>query len=228
MAQIALAAKARPGTGTGEARSLRRIGRVPAVAYGTSLAATPLSVDARELYHALRTDAGLNAILRLEIEGDPHLALAREIQRHPVRREILHVDFVTVDRNRKVTVDVPLRLEGEAAGADEGGVADQGKFTLSVEVLPLEVPDELVLDISELQIGDVLRVEDVTIPEGAEALDDPEETVVSVYMPSLEVPEEDETEVLEQEPSIVGAESESLGEAAAADAGPVGEASDEG
>lgn len=187
--QVALAARPRPGTGKGEARALRRAGRVPAVAYGTGLEATPISVDARELYHATHTDAGLNAIIRLGIEDATHLALVREINRHPVRREILHVDFVTVSRSVKVQVDVPIVLEGEAAGVGEGGVAEQSLFTLAVEVLPLEVPDQIVVDISGLGIGDVLRVGDLELPAGVEALADPDEAVVSVVVVSLDVPE---------------------------------------
>jgi large subunit ribosomal protein L25 len=187
--QLELVARPRAGSGKGEARALRREGRVPAVAYGVGLDATPLSVDARELYHALHTDAGLNAVLRLSFDGQSHLALAREIQRHPVRRDVLHVDFVTVSRTVKVTVEVPIHLEGEAAGAIDGGVVEQALFTLNVEVLPLEVPDNLQVDVSGLGIGDVLRVADVQLPEGVEVLDDPEQAIVTVVLPALELPE---------------------------------------
>lgn len=193
--QVALAARNRLGNGKGEAKKLRREGRVPGIAYGTDLNPTPVSVDGRELYHALRTDAGLNAILRLNLDGDNHLALAREIQRHPVRREILHVDFVTVNRNVKVTVDVPVHLEGTPPGTDDGGVADQVLFTLPVEVLPLEVPDGFLLDVSDMQLGDVKRVADIRLPDGVTTLEDPERTVVSVSVPAMEAPADEETEV---------------------------------
>jgi len=187
--QVALAARPRVGSGKGEARALRREGRVPAIAYGAALAATPLSVDARELYHATHTDAGTNAVIRLVIEGDTHLAFIREINRHPVRREILHLDFVTVDRTVKVEVEVPLVLEGDSPGVDEGGVAEQTLFALSVEVLPLEVPDQITADISALGVGDVLRVGDLTLPAGVESLVDADEPVVSIVVPALDVPE---------------------------------------
>jgi large subunit ribosomal protein L25 len=192
--QVTLTAEARDGRGTGEGRRLRQAGRVPAVAYGAELDATPVSVDALELYHALRTDAGLNALIRLEVEGTTHLTLARQLQRHPVRREIMHVDFVVVDQSRKVTVDVPINLTGEAPGADDGGVVDQARFDVPVEVLPLEVPDSLTLDISDMQIGVVKRLSDLDLPEGVELLDDPDHAVVSVYVPQAEVPEEAEAE----------------------------------
>jgi large subunit ribosomal protein L25 len=129
-------------------------------------------------------------LIRLEMGDDTHLTLARELQRHPVRRDIMHVDFVAVDRERTVTVDVPLHLEGDAQGADEGGVVDQVLFSVSVEVLPLEVPDVLTLDVSDMQVGDVKRLEDVALPDGVTLLEDPDRTVVSVYIPSAEVPED--------------------------------------
>lgn len=200
--QVALAARPRVGSGKGEARALRREGRVPAIAYGAALAATPLSVDARELYHATHTDAGTNAVIRLVIEGDTHLAFVREINRHPVRREILHLDFVTVDRSKKVEVEVPIVLEGEAPGVAEGGIAEQLLFALHVEVLPLEVPDQIPADISSLAIGDVLRVADLAVPEGVQSLVDAEEPVVTIVVPTLDVPETEtdgETEVTDEQ-----------------------------
>lgn len=211
--QVTLVAEPRAGRGKGEARRLRRDGRVPAIAYGSGLDATAVSVDALELYHALRTDAGLNALIRLQLDGDTHLTLARELQRHPVRREIMHVDFVAVDRERKVTVDVPLHLQGNAPGADEGGVVDQVLFSVSVEVLPLEVPDELTLDISDMQMGDVKRLGDVALPAGVELLEDPDRTVVSVSAPTFE-PTEEEEEVAEGEEALDVEEGAEAAEAA--------------
>lgn len=197
--QVALAAQARGGSGKGEARSLRRQGRVPAIAYGTGLSSTPISVDARELYHVLHTDAGANAVIRLSVSGDTHLALAREISRHPVRRDILHVDFVTVSRDVKVTVDVPIHLAGEAPGVDEGGIVSQELHTAQIEVLPLEVPDEFTLDIGGMQIGDVKRLADLELPAGVELVDDPERPVVSIITPQLEIEPEEGAEAAEAE-----------------------------
>jgi large subunit ribosomal protein L25 len=205
--QVALAASGRAGTGKGEARSLRRAGRVPAITYGAAIdAPIPVSVDGRELYHALNTEAGENAILRLDIDGASQLAIVREIQRHPVRREVLHVDFVTVDRNVKIIVEVPIVLEGEAPGADEGGVVDQVLFALPVNVLPLEVPDQIALDISDMQVGDVKRVADLVLPEGVETTEDPERSIVTCNVPALEVPEPEETatEVIDENADAAG------------------------
>ncbi len=120
---------------------------------------------------------------------------------------------------------MPIHLEGEAPGADEGGVVDQPLHVLQVEVLPLEMPSEFVLDISELQIGDVRRVGDIAMPDGVTVLDDPERAVVTVTVPQLEVPEPEETVVSDQEAELVGAAGEELGDEAAAEA--AAEAGDE-
>jgi len=231
--QVPLDARRRPGSGKSEARSLRREGRVPAVAYGADLHATALSVDARELYHALRTDAGTNAVLRLSLDGDSHLALARQIQRHPVRREVLHVDFVTVSRTVKVSVEVPIHLEGadDAPGVDEGGVVSQELYALPVEVLPLEVPDQILADISGLNIGDVLHVRDLTVPAGVEVTADPDAPVVSVVVPQLEVPEPQEAiegEAAEVAEGATGEEAEAPAAADDADDADADRDSDEG
>jgi large subunit ribosomal protein L25 len=217
--QVALAARPRAGSGKGEARALRREGRVPAVAYGAGLDAIPVWVDALELYHALHTDAGTNAIIALSIGDDTHLALARELQRHPVRRDILHVDFVTVSRTVKVTVEVPIALTGEAPGVADGGIAEQSQYALNVEVLPLEVPDHLYIDISDMGVGDVKRVADIPLPEGVTVLDDPEAPVVSIVLPQFEVPEEEAPEEEAEEAEGATAEeaaAEGGGEAVAA------------
>ncbi|HVM12839.1 MAG TPA: 50S ribosomal protein L25 [Egibacteraceae bacterium] len=196
--QVTLAARARAGSGKGEARALRREGRVPAVTYGADLdEARAISVDALDLYHALHTDAGLNAIINLEVDGEQQLVIARELQRHPVKRHLVHADFVTISRTVKIHVEVRIVTEGTAPGEDEGGVAEQQLYTIPVEVLPLEVPDQLVLDISDMQVGDVKRVQDLALPEGVVSLEDPERTIVTVNVPSLEVPEPEEGAPLE-------------------------------
>lgn len=222
--QVALAVTRRSGSGKSVARSLRRQGRVPAVAYGTDLQATAISVDALELYHALHTDAGMNAVLRLDMDGETHLALARQLHRHPVRRDVLHVDFVTVSRNVKVNVDVPIHLHGadEAPGVEEGGVLSQELHTLAVDVLPLEVPDEIVVDVSGMRSGDVLRVEDLQVPGGVEVTADGDTTVATVVMPQLEVPEPEEAvegAAEAQAEGATGREVEEAQEAVGADTG---------
>lgn len=197
--QIALTADTRPGDGKGEARALRHEGRVPAVAYGSGLEATPVHVDARDLRLAMSTEAGENAVFRLDIAGDTHLAMAREIHRHPVRRTILHLDFVTINRKKKVHVDVHVIVSGEV----EGAIINQSLNSLTIEVLPLEVPDHIDVSVDGLEIGDVIRASDVTVPEGVTVLNDPEQTVVSITVPSEE-PDEDEGEVSAADVPAVG------------------------
>lgn len=209
--QVTLTAHLRAGSGKGEARALRREGRVPAIAYGADLdAPRAISVDALDLYHALHTDAGLNAIINLKVDDDEQLVIARELQRHPVKRHLLHADFVTISRTVRITVDVPVVTEGMAAGEAEGGVAEQQLYTIPVEVLPLEVPDQIILDISDMQIGDVKRVGDLDLPEGVVLLEAPERTVVTVVVPALEVPEPEEGALLEP---VEGVDAEAEGAA---------------
>ncbi|MGH8887292.1 MAG: 50S ribosomal protein L25 [Egibacteraceae bacterium] len=190
--QIALAARVRRSGGTSEARRMRRAGRVPAVAYGAGLESTPVSVDALELYHVLHTGAGTNAVISLGLDGRSQLVLARQIQRHPVRRDILHVDFVAVQQDVKVDVDVPIALEGEAVGAEAGGVVSQELYAVRISVLPLEVPEQIVAHIADLGVGDVRRLGDLELPAGVELLDDPERPVVSVLAPTVALSEEEE------------------------------------
>jgi large subunit ribosomal protein L25 len=198
MSEYKLAAENRADAGKGAARRLRAAGRVPAVLYGHGTKPRSLSVDAREFGHALRTDAGTNVLLELEVGRTRHLALAKEIQRHPVRGTFIHVDFIVVRRGEKVQVTVPVHLVGEAPGVREGGIADQDLYQVRVEAEVTAVPDVVEADVSGLGIGDVLRVGELKAPEGATILEDPEASVVSVVPPVVE-PEPEEAEEAEAE-----------------------------
>ncbi|HEV8425740.1 MAG TPA: 50S ribosomal protein L25/general stress protein Ctc [Actinomycetes bacterium] len=211
MSEYKLAAENRSDAGKGPARRLRASGRVPAVLYGHGANPQHLSVDARQFGQALRTDAGVNVLMELDVGGDRHLALAKEIQRHPVKGNLIHVDFIQVRRGEKVHVSVPVHLVGEAPGVREGGIADQDLYQVNVEAEVTNVPEAVDVDVSGLNIGDVLRVADLKAPGGAVILDDPEASVVSVVAPAVEA--EPEAEVEE------GAE----GEAAAAEEAVEGE-----
>ncbi len=186
MAEYGLAAEPRTETGKGPARRIRAAGRVPAVLYGHGAKPKQLTVDARELSHALRTDAGTNVLIALQVGKSRQLALAKEIQRHPVRGTFIHIDFLVVRRGEKVEVTVPLRLVGEAPGVREGGVIDQDLYQIHVEAEVTAVPDGIDADISGLGIGDVLRVRELQAPEGVTIQDDPEAPVVSVVTPRVE------------------------------------------
>jgi large subunit ribosomal protein L25 len=211
MSEYKLAAENRSDAGKGAARRLRASGRVPAVLYGHGTRPQHLSVDARQFGQALRTDAGVNVLISLEVGRDQHLALAKEIQRHPVRGDLLHVDFIQVRRGEKVHVQVPVHLLGEAPGAREGGIVDQDLYQVNVEAEVTAVPEAVEADVSGLGIGDVLRVADLKAPAGAVILDDAEASVVSVVAPTVEA--EPEVEEAAEGEAAEGAEA-AAGEAA--------------
>ena len=204
MSEYKLAAENRSEAGKGAARRLRASGRVPAVLYGHGTKPQHLSVDARQFGQALRTDAGVNVLISLEVGRDQHLTLAKEIQRHPVKGTLIHVDFIQVRRGEKVHVQVPVHLVGEAPGAREGGILDQDLYQLNVEAEVTAVPEAVDADVSGLGIGDVLRVADLKAPDGAVILDDPEASVVSVVAPTVEA--EPEAEEAEEGEAAEGAE----------------------
>ena len=206
--ELKLKADTRPGGGKGEARKLRAAGRVPGVLYGSGVEATPVAVDVRELYHALHTSAGANVLVGLVVDGKEHLVLPREIQRDHVRGKYLHVDFLAVRRDVKITVEVPVHVAGEAPGVKVGGVIEHHLWDVQVECLPSDVPDTIEADISNLELGDGLRVGDLAVPPAVTILTNPDELVLAVVTPQIiqveeEVPAE---EVPEGEAAPEGAE----------------------
>lgn len=192
MNQTKLPVEPRPRTGKGAAGRLRRSGRVPGVVYGYQVEPTPVSLDALDLYHALHGPAGTNVLLRVEVDGDEKLCVARDIQRHPVRGDYVHVDLLSVDSGATIVVEVPVNLTGEA---DPEAVISQVLSTVPISVPPLSTPNSFDLSIEGMEIGDVKRVDDLTdqLPEGATWEIDPERTVVTANPPEiLEVEDEDE------------------------------------
>jgi len=186
MAEQRLVASVREGSGKGVARKLRADGRVPAVLYGRGADPMAISVDARELYHLLH-DGGANVLVDLEVEGKKHLAMPREIQRDHIKGRYWHIDFLAVSRTEKITVDVPVRLVGEAAGVKLGGVLEHHLWDVQVECFPTDVPEAIEADISELEIGDSIRVSDLVVPDGAVILSNGEDSVVAVAQPQARV-----------------------------------------
>ena len=167
MAEIILTATPRPPQGTRPARRLRNEGKVPGVVYGLGADPITLTVEWRELRAALVTEQGLNAVIHLEVDGDRTPTLVKDMQRHPVRRNVLHVDFIRVDLNKPVDVDVPIHLEGEAeAVSREGGVIDQILTGLAITAKPSDIPAGLTVDITDLEIGGAKHVSDIVLPEG--------------------------------------------------------------
>jgi large subunit ribosomal protein L25 len=180
MDEVSLVADVGRVKGSAEARRLRRSGKVPAVLYGHGIEPLPLAVGQRDLRAALTSDAGLNALITLDVGGERHLAMARQLQRHPVRRTVDHVDFVIVRRDEIVTAEVPVHLVGEAQEVDRAdGLVEQQLFSLVVQAKPADIPNALEVDISELSIGEAIRVGDLKLPAGVTTEVDPEDTVVA-------------------------------------------------
>jgi len=165
MAEIVLQALPGRSTGSAASRRLRAQGKIPAVVYGSDTPAQALTVDWRELRQALTTDKGLNAVITLSVNGDQHMTIVKDLQRHPVRRDVLHVDFLVVERDKPVAADVPIILEGEPTKVlQERGVVEQSLHALTIMAKPASIPAHLTIDITELEIGDTLTVGDLTLP----------------------------------------------------------------
>jgi len=216
MAEVVLAAEARRSMGSSESRRLRAAGKVPAVLYGHGITPQALTVDARDLRGALNQDAGLNALLSLEVDSDRHLAMARQLQRHPVRGTVMHVDFVIVRRDEVISADVPVHLEGEPVPVTRGeGLIEQQLFSLQVHARPGDIPPHITVDISRLGVGDAIRVSDLALPSGVTTDLDPEEAVIVLAGSTISA-------------EIEAEEAEAAEEAAAAAPGPEGADEDEG
>lgn len=183
MAEVRIDAELKHLSGTGVARKVRAQGKVPAVIYGRGIETTAIQLNRRELATALNSDAGMNVLLDLQIEGKGTLALTRELQRDPVKGTLLHADFVRVDRTQAVEVEVPIHVVGSSPGVNEGGVLENPLFTVHVKCLPTEVPEFVAADVSGLAIGDSLRVSDLSSLGSFEILTDPEAVVASVLAP---------------------------------------------
>ena len=178
MAEIVLNTEEGRALGSRSSRRLRREGRVPGVLYGLGESPQSFSVDYVDLRGSLTTEAGLNALIEIEIGGSKHLSILKSLQRHPVRDEVIHVDFVRVNPNAELSVDVRLVLTGDAKKVtDENGMVDQTMFSLSVFALPQSIPNELIVDVSELEINESVRVGDISLPQGVRTEIDVEEAV---------------------------------------------------
>jgi large subunit ribosomal protein L25 len=190
---LVLTAEPHRTTGTRPARRLRREGRIPAVVYGLGNAPVSVSVDWRELRQCLKTDAGVNAVIHLAIDGKRHLSIVKDLQRHPVRRDVIHVDFLRVDPKQAITFEVPVVLEGEAKQVTAmDGIVEQLLFKVSVEARPDAIPNEVTLDISGLELGQVITVGQIVLPQGATMITDPDAAVVhGAHTRATMLPEEE-------------------------------------
>src|SRR5437899_7779412 len=153
--------------------------------YGLETDTANLTVPGRELTHILAGESGANTLITLEVDGEEHLALARQIQRHPTRGDVLHVDFIRVRRDVAVAAEVPVHLVGEPEGVRDGGILEQLLFSLSVEAKPEDIPPAIEVDVSELSIGDQMHLSDLRLPPGVAAQQEPTELVVQVVVPRV-------------------------------------------
>jgi large subunit ribosomal protein L25 len=202
----------RSAQGSRAARRLRRTGRVPGVVYGGGAEAVGFDADARELRHAL---AGSGAVLDLAIDGQkPTPVVLKEAQRHPLHGETTHVDLLRVKLDEEISATVPLELTGieEAPGVKEGGVLEQITRELNVQALPTAIPEAIVHEIGEMEIGETILLSAIAAPAGVTFLDDQEETVVATLSPPrLQAQQEEE---IEAETELVGEAADGQEEAA--------------
>ncbi len=182
MSQVTLSASTDRSLGSRPVRRLRADGLIPGVVYGEGVSPVPVSVNAKEFRTAVSGEQGLNTLIELDADGHTYLVMAREIQRHPVRGTVAHVDFQVVDPNKSVTVEVPLHMVGDAVEVRHADFeVDQQMFALHVAARPDLIPTHVDVDISQLKAGSAIRVGDLVLPDGVTAVQDHETTVVGTH-----------------------------------------------
>jgi large subunit ribosomal protein L25 len=218
--RVRLEVRERTGTGSAEARRLRKQGLIPGVLYGRGKSPHTICIAERELRRALTGDHGLHAILDVVLDGQAttHASILKDYQQDILRGRITHVDLQEVRLDQPIQAQVVVELVGEPEGVKEGGVLSQVSREINVEALPLEIPEHLQLDVSGMAIGETLRLVDLPEREGVTYLDDPEETVLAtVTMPTRIVePEPEEEEELEEGVELAEGEEAPEGAAEAA------------
>jgi large subunit ribosomal protein L25 len=213
MEQESLRAERRVTSGSRPSQRLRREGRVPAVVYGRGLAPIPVAVSGRELYAILHKEAGLNAVITLEVEGAPEvLAVAREIQRDPLRGTITHLDFIKVSLDEPINADVTIDFTGTPVGVkDGGGFVETAQTFVTISALPMQIPSSIEADISHLGVFDTLKVADLPAIEGVTYLTDPDHPLATVLLPAVVEEVAVAAEGEEAEAAEAGAEGEEAG-----------------
>ena len=183
MSQTKLVATTGRTTGSPSSRRLRSDGHIPGVLYGRGMEPISVAVERRDLRVALSGPAGSNTVLALEVDGKSYPAVVREMQRHPIKRTVSHIDFLQVNMNEEITVSVAVRIEGESKAVQAvGGLVDPAVDSVEVSCTPNNMPSEFVVDITNMQPGDTIRLSDLVMPAGVTALGDPEMPVVTVLI----------------------------------------------
>ena len=195
MTETIVTAESGRTTGTAATRRLRREDKIPGVVYGLGIDPVSISVERRDLRIAVSGSAGMNTIIDLEVDGTTYPSIIKDVQRHPVRLNIEHIDFLQVDLNEQIVVHVPVHLTGEAKEvSDNNGLVDQILNEIEVSTTPRNIPDEIVVDISEMTMDSTIVVSDLDIPEGVTVQNDPDTTVVTVSIMRTPVLDEEEAE----------------------------------
>lgn len=193
--KAALAAEKRDGTGKSVTRKMRVAGKIPAVVYGAGQESMPLTLDAHDALQLFQSISVENTIISVTIEGEdePLETLVREIQIHPLRQHILHVDFLAIQRGVAIEVEIPVKFEGTPSGVrDGGGILDVILHDLRVRCIPSLIPEEIVLDITGLEVGESLHADRVSMPEGVELVTEGIRTICSVALPKVAVVDEED------------------------------------
>ena len=169
MSKVTLNASTSREKGSSNSRRLRSAGSIPGVVYGPGVSPLPISVDAKSFRTAVSGDQGLNSMIELDADGKKFLVMARDIQRHPVRGTVSHIDFQVVDPKSTVIAEVPLHMVGDAVEVRHADwEIDQQMFSLEIKTRPDTIPTHIDVDISDLKVGDSIRVSDIVLPEGVE------------------------------------------------------------
>jgi large subunit ribosomal protein L25 len=212
MSETILNATTGRATGSSSSRRLRSEGHIPAVVYGQGMDPLSVSVNRRELRAAVSGSAGLNTILDLTIDGEMYPSIIKDAQRHPVRLNIEHLDFIQVDLNAEIVVTVPIHMTGDAKEvSDNSGLIDQIMTEVEVSTTPRNIPDEIVYDVSDMDMDSTITVADLAVPAGVTATSDPESAVITVSIMR--------TPVLDEEAAVAEAAAEAAEGDAAGEGG---------
>ena len=207
METVELRAEPRSMTGKKGAKACRNQGLLPGVLYGRGEKTTPLSVDPKQLDKVLHTHAGSNAIIKLTIgeKGKPANVVVKDLQVDNIKGTMKHVDFYSISLDRKIRSSIPFKIVGESNGVKEGGILDRILRELEIECLPMDIPDGIEVDVTELDIGDNLTVSQISVPANVTIVTDPEQTILAVAAPRVEEePEvEEEVELEGEEPEVI-------------------------
>ena len=215
--QIILKADTSRPIGTRPAKRLRAQGKIPAVVYGNDTEPQAIAVEWTDLRAALITDAGMNALITLDVDGEEKLTIVKDMQRHPVRRDVTHVDFIVIDRNKPIDVEVPITLIDTDGDNLDGLVLDQVLFALPISAKPGTIPNEFEVSVAALTLDEPIRAGDIALADGVELNIDPEDAIATASVPEVFV--EPEVEGEEGDEAADGETAEGDDDAEAAEGG---------